>query len=76
MKPDTRRVFNYLWRTAHRKVPSSELMHNLRTVDYRARVSEIRKFLREDDILRVESKRIPGRAINYYRIIEAPRRSA
>ena len=76
MKPDTRRVFNYLFRNAHRRVPSSELLHNLRMADYRKRVSELRAFLREDDVLRIESRRIPGRSINYYRIVETERRIA
>ena len=69
MKPDTKRVFNYLWRNAHRRVPSSELLRNLRMADYRSRVSEIRKFLKIDDVLAIESRRIPGRRTHYYRLV-------
>jgi hypothetical protein len=73
-KPDTQRVMNYLWARRYRRVPSSELLRNLRMADYRARVSEIRAYLKLDGIARVESARIPKRSINYYRIVQAERR--
>jgi hypothetical protein len=75
-KPDTQRVARYLFACSpHRRVPSSELMRRLHMADYRARVSEIRAYLKLDGIAEVESKRIPGRSINYYRIVQTERRT-
>jgi hypothetical protein len=75
-KPDTQRAMNYLWACRYRRVPSSELLHNLRMADYRARVSEIRAYLKLDSVAEIESERIPKRSINYYRIVQTERRTA
>lgn len=75
-KPDTQRVMRYLWSHRRRRVPSSELLRKLHMADYRARVSEIRAYLKLDGLARIESARMPGRSINYYRIVQTERRVA
>jgi len=75
-KPDTQRVARYLFACSpHRRVPSSELLRNLRMADYRARVSEIRAYLKLDGIAEIESERMPKRSINYYRIVQVEGRT-
>ena len=75
-KPDTQRVARYLFACSpHRRIPSSELLHNLVMSDYRKRVSEIRAYLKLDGIAEIESERIPKRSINYYRIVQTERRT-
>lgn len=70
MKPATQIVYSYLVQNRDRAVPSNELLRNLHMTDYRSRVSEIRKYLREiGSCYHVESRRIKGQRTNAYRLV-------
>jgi hypothetical protein len=70
MKPATQLVYAYLAANRDRAVPANELLRSLMMVDYRSRISEIRKHLRDTGApIRVESRRIKGQRTNEYRLI-------
>ena len=71
MKRSTALVYSYLCANRDRPVPANELLRSLMMTDYRARISEIRRHLRDiGSSYRVESRRIPGQRTNQYQIVE------
>ena len=74
MKPMAMLIYAHLAANRDRAIPANEFLRVFSTVDYRSRISEIRKHLRElNSPYRIESKRIKGQRTNEYRLtMETP----
>ena len=64
MKPSAERILMYLRRNRDRAVPSVELVNNCYSLDYRKRISELRRqgYL-------ITSSRVDGKPYSAYRLI-------
>ena len=63
MKPSAARILDYLRRNQHRAVPSTELM-DIPCIDYRKRISELRK---EGCV--ITRQPVPGKSWSAYRLV-------
>lgn len=63
LKPSAERILDHLRRNRHRAVPSTELIE-LPCIDYRKRISEIRK---AGYVITTES--VPNRPFSAYRLV-------
>jgi hypothetical protein len=64
MKPSAERILLYLRRNRDRAVPSVELMNNYYCIDFRKRISELRR-----DGYLITSSRVDGKPYSAYRLI-------
>ena len=64
MKPSAERILLYLRSNRDRAVPSTELVNECFSLDYRKRISELR---REGYL--ITSSRVPNKPYNAYRLV-------